>query len=237
MGELLSPIIRRTASLRNHRRRVAIFAPTIPNSRWQALPRNYGSKAGRAGGQCGQTRRRACRDNQDTAGVTHMNLTGKTAVVTGGGTGIGWAIAKAFHDAGAKVGIAGRRIEKLTEAAQQAAGENPMVCHTVDVADRDSVSAMMSWMNNELGADRYPGQLGGHKHSKPHHGRDGAGGLGPRDEHQRHRGLQLYARRAAANARASRRADHQHLVDRRQAGLGAGRRCLLRVEVRNDRAR
>ena len=80
-----------------------------------------------------------------------MNLAGKSAVVTGGGTGIGWAIAKAFHDAGAKVGIAGRRMEKLTEAAQQVSGEHPIVCHTVDVADRESVDAMMSWMNEELG--------------------------------------------------------------------------------------
>ena len=80
-----------------------------------------------------------------------MNLAGKTAIVTGGGTGIGWAIAKAFHDAGARVGIAGRRIEKLTEAAQQVTGEHPIVCHTVDVAKRATVNAMMAWMNDELG--------------------------------------------------------------------------------------
>lgn len=80
-----------------------------------------------------------------------MNLSGKTAVVTGGGTGIGWAIAKALHDAGAQVGIAGRRLEKLQAAAQQAGGKNPILCHTVDVADRDSVSALFDWMNDKLG--------------------------------------------------------------------------------------
>jgi len=80
-----------------------------------------------------------------------MNLSGKTAVVTGGATGIGWAIAKAFHDAGAKVGIAGRRMEKLIEAAQQVDGENPIVYHTLDVADRGSVSEMIESMNRQLG--------------------------------------------------------------------------------------
>ncbi|MFC1650256.1 SDR family NAD(P)-dependent oxidoreductase [Candidatus Latescibacterota bacterium] len=43
-------------------------------------------------------------------------LDSKTAVVTGGGTGIGLAIAKRFHDEGAFVVICGRRKEKLAEA-------------------------------------------------------------------------------------------------------------------------
>ncbi len=42
----------------------------------------------------------------------------KTAVITGGGTGIGRAIAKRFHDEGAFVTIVGRREEKLAEASK-----------------------------------------------------------------------------------------------------------------------
>ena len=80
-----------------------------------------------------------------------MNLGGKRAVITGGGTGIGWAIAKAFHDAGAKVGITGRRLEKLNEAASQVGGDNPIVCHAVDVSDRDAVNEMMASMTERLG--------------------------------------------------------------------------------------
>ena len=43
-------------------------------------------------------------------------LDSKTAIITGGGTGIGLAIAQRFHDEGAYVVICGRRKEKLTEA-------------------------------------------------------------------------------------------------------------------------
>jgi NAD(P)-dependent dehydrogenase (short-subunit alcohol dehydrogenase family) len=45
-------------------------------------------------------------------------LDGKTAIITGGGTGIGRAIAQRFHDEGSLVVICGRRKEKLIETAE-----------------------------------------------------------------------------------------------------------------------
>jgi meso-butanediol dehydrogenase/(S,S)-butanediol dehydrogenase/diacetyl reductase len=48
-----------------------------------------------------------------------MKLTGKVALITGGGTGIGLAIAERFIEEGAKVCITGRRQEVLDKAAQR----------------------------------------------------------------------------------------------------------------------
>jgi NAD(P)-dependent dehydrogenase (short-subunit alcohol dehydrogenase family) len=50
-------------------------------------------------------------------------LAGKMALVTGGGTGIGRAVALAFAREGAKVAVAGRRIEKLQEVVAEIEGK------------------------------------------------------------------------------------------------------------------
>ena len=50
--------------------------------------------------------------------MKEISLEGKTALITGGATGIGYAFAGEMCDAGADVVIVGRREEKLREAAQ-----------------------------------------------------------------------------------------------------------------------
>lgn len=45
-----------------------------------------------------------------------MQLSGNTVLITGGGTGIGLALAVRFLNAGSRVIIVGRRAEKLNEA-------------------------------------------------------------------------------------------------------------------------
>ena len=78
-----------------------------------------------------------------------MDLSSRTALVTGGGTGIGLGIAKALAAAGCRVAIAGRREEVLQQAA--ASSECPLLFHAVDVADRESVKKLFVWANEQLG--------------------------------------------------------------------------------------
>lgn len=57
-----------------------------------------------------------------------MRLQGKTAIVTGGGTGIGRAIATKFAAEGADVAICGRRQEMLEGVAKLIGGEHILAC-------------------------------------------------------------------------------------------------------------
>lgn len=68
-----------------------------------------------------------------------MSLAGKHALVTGGGTGIGLAIAQTLAEAGAQVTITGRRQEVL----DQVAGPN-MTGMAMDVRDEDDVVAKIA---------------------------------------------------------------------------------------------
>ncbi len=80
-----------------------------------------------------------------------MKLQGKTAVVTGGGTGIGWGIAQALAREGCRVAIAGRRAEQLRAAAASWTQTPEILWQPVDVADRARVAALFQWVTETLG--------------------------------------------------------------------------------------
>jgi uncharacterized oxidoreductase len=62
-----------------------------------------------------------------------------TVLITGGGSGIGAGLARAFHARGAKVIIAGRSLDRL----EAVAGRHPgMAVEVLDVADAGQVSAL-----------------------------------------------------------------------------------------------
>ena len=72
---------------------------------------------------------------------------GKHAVVTGGGSGIGAAIAKSLVDAGASVTIIGRNADKLSGVAKQIGAAQQVA----DVTDREQVAAAFAAAAAELG--------------------------------------------------------------------------------------
>ncbi|MCH2114113.1 MAG: SDR family NAD(P)-dependent oxidoreductase [Pirellulales bacterium] len=83
-----------------------------------------------------------------------MRLQEKTAVVTGGGTGIGQAIALALAAEGCQVIVTGRRQEKLQESVSARAETPSILAHCMDVADRQSVDHFFHWVNeNQLKVD------------------------------------------------------------------------------------
>lgn len=75
-----------------------------------------------------------------------MRLAGQHAVVTGGGTGIGAAIAEMLAREGARVSLLGRRVDRLKETADRLAakGFEGIGYQTTDVADPGRVSGAMS---------------------------------------------------------------------------------------------
>jgi uncharacterized oxidoreductase len=66
-----------------------------------------------------------------------MKTSGNTILITGGGSGIGEALAHRFHDAGNTVIVAGRRQEALDAAA---AGRPDMHAMTLDVESAEGVA-------------------------------------------------------------------------------------------------
>lgn len=69
------------------------------------------------------------------------NLAGKKALVTGATGGIGGAIARALHAAGAQVAISGTRVEALELLAQQLPGAQVLPCNLSDGAAVDALPA------------------------------------------------------------------------------------------------
>ena len=66
-----------------------------------------------------------------------MKLSGNTILITGGGSGIGEALAHRFHDLGNKVIVAGRRLGALEQAG---AGRPNIAAMTIDVDSAQGVA-------------------------------------------------------------------------------------------------
>jgi len=87
------------------------------------------------------------------AGLDAFSLAGRTALVTGGGGGIGAALAEALAGAGARIAVVGRTAETLEAAARRVTdlgGEASAI--TADVTDEASSEAAVAGVIARFGA-------------------------------------------------------------------------------------
>jgi NAD(P)-dependent dehydrogenase (short-subunit alcohol dehydrogenase family) len=83
-------------------------------------------------------------------------LAGRTALITGGGTGLGLSMAKRFAQLGAGIIICGRRETVLKEAVatvREAGGHERVEAHVCDIRDPQSVATLMDTIWAKSGPD------------------------------------------------------------------------------------
>jgi uncharacterized oxidoreductase len=78
-----------------------------------------------------------------------MNTSGNTVLITGGGTGIGLALAELFLSQGNQVIICGRRSSRLLEAQQRLPQLITRVC---DVSSSQARQDLVTWVTSEYGS-------------------------------------------------------------------------------------
>jgi len=86
-------------------------------------------------------------------GIRLFDLTGRTALVTGGSKGLGQAMAAGLASAGADVMLVSRHFEQAKCAAEEIAGDfgRKAFCHEADVTSPEQVEAMFATAERELG--------------------------------------------------------------------------------------
>ena len=81
-----------------------------------------------------------------------MRLQNKVAIITGAGSGIGQASAIRFAEEGAKITLAGRRLDKLQETAQMIIEQgNQALCVPTDVRSEEQIIRMIDYTLDQFG--------------------------------------------------------------------------------------
>jgi NAD(P)-dependent dehydrogenase (short-subunit alcohol dehydrogenase family) len=82
----------------------------------------------------------------------HTSLAGRTAIVTGASSGLGWTFARALAQAGARVAVAARRRERLADLVQEIEEAGGVaVAVACDVTDAGQVEALIDEATTRVG--------------------------------------------------------------------------------------
>ena len=81
----------------------------------------------------------------------NIDFTGKVAVVTGAGSGIGFSCAQALAQSGAVVAMVGRNPEKIAKAADMLKADGDVRPYALDIADTDAIPGVVERIRAELG--------------------------------------------------------------------------------------
>ena len=161
-------------------------------------------------------------------------LDNRTALITGGGTGIGFSIARRFHAEGAAVLICGRREEVVADAARKISprGERVLAVQA-DINSEAEVAALVCPGPGVAGQAGHPGeQRRSDAHQQAARG-NLAGGVAVGHRHQHHRDLPLLPRSRQTHDPAEARLDRQHRLHVGHGGEPLLPRRLLRgLQVR-----
>ena len=92
-------------------------------------------------------------------------LNGRRALITGGGTGLGRAIARRYLQLGARIAICGRRLAVLEETAAALRAEIPgadIAVYACDIRDAAAMEAMLDTVFAEGAPSEsfHPGEIG-----------------------------------------------------------------------------
>ena len=92
-----------------------------------------------------------------------MGFTDKRVLVTGSSRGMGFAIAKAFVDAGARVAINGRTTHSVSAAVERLGDGASLVAAPGDIGTVPGCEAVVSTANEAFGGLEYSGQQRRHR--------------------------------------------------------------------------
>lgn len=98
-----------------------------------------------------------------------FSLKGKSGIVTGGGSGIGKAMANGLVEAGAEVVIAGRNLDRLKATAEELSARGKCRAAAVDMGDEASVKRLFDQSMKLLGKVDFLFNNAGTIHRSPSH--------------------------------------------------------------------